>query len=51
MPESSISAIDVSRQVGEGDATASPTAEANAMSVANTTAAVIAPAMTGPQWM
>jgi hypothetical protein len=41
--------VDVSRQVGDGEAIASPTAEANVISTKETAAAASAPAITGPQ--
>jgi len=41
--------IDVSRQVGDGEAIANPTAEANVISTKEIAAATSAPAITGPQ--
>src|ERR1051325_1424407 len=49
-PDRIASHTDVSRHVGDGDATISPIAAANAISTDQTAAATMAPAITGPQW-
>ena len=50
-PDRIASQTEVSRQVGDGDTTISPTADAKAISTNDTAAATTAPAMPGPQWM
>src|SRR4051794_1702894 len=49
-PDRSASHTDVSRQVGDGDATIRPTADAKLIRTNDVAAATIAPAMPGPQW-
>jgi hypothetical protein len=46
-----MSATDVSRQVGDGDAIDRPSAAPNVMNTNEVAAASTAPAITGPQWM
>ena len=50
-PDRIASQTEVSRQVGDGDATIRPTADAKPISTNDVAAATIAPAIPGPQWM
>ena len=50
-PDRIASQTDASRQVGDGDATIKPTADAKPISTNEVAAATIAPAIPGPQWM
>ena len=47
-PDKTVKPTDVSRQVGDAEDTASPMAEANAISTKNAAAATTAPAKAGP---
>ena len=50
-PDRTASQTEASRQVGDGDATIRPTADAKPISTNDVAAATIAPAIPGPQWM
>jgi hypothetical protein len=50
-PDRTASQTEVSRQVGEGDATIRPIADAKVISTNDAAAATTAPVKAGPQWM